>query len=112
MTRLSLLSLSLCSLLANSGCSGPDPIIFASREAPLGQVVMQLYEDGTFSFENRGLRGASEETYQGTYFNHHDTLSFLFQADPPWAGCTSAILTDRLIIFDGCLGSLEIHPRP
>ncbi len=112
MTRSFLLPLGLCSLLANSGCSGPDPIIVASREAPLGYVVMQLYDDGTFAFENRGLRSTSEETYKGTFVNHHDTLSFLFQAVPPWAGCTSAILTDRLIIFNGCLGSLEIRPRP
>lgn len=98
-------------LLSTCGPGDKPPVVFAGREAPLGQVVMQLYADGTFSLENRNLRGTPDPGFQGTYVNRHDTLFFHYQDSVPWNGCDVAILTERFLSFDGCLGSLEIHTK-
>ena len=86
-------------------------MLWARREAPLGWVNLMLYPDSTFEFVNSGLRSADANVFPGTYLAVGDTLFLSYVDSLPKPGCDKAIRTDRFIVFDGCLGSLEIQEK-
>lgn len=85
------------------------PILSASREAPLGWVTIHLYADSSFELVNAGIRSSNTDRYPGTYRTVGDTLLFTYTDSIPRAGCEWALRTPTFIVFNGCLGSLQIH---
>jgi hypothetical protein len=88
-----------------------EPVLIAGREAPLGWVTLKLYADNSFDLINGGMRASDSESYPGSYRTVGDTLIFAYRDSVPDQGCDRALRTDRFIVFDGCLGSLEIQNK-
>lgn len=70
--------------------------LLADREAPLGWVYLNVYEDNSFEFISRGLR--DKQVYPGTVKKTGDTLFFNYLDSIPKAGKT-AIITDQFISY-------------
>jgi len=87
-----------------------ENIVFkAGREAPLGVVMLTLFREGTFHFENKGL--LDTEKFSGRYKLSNDTLSLEFkQKQPRWAESVFVINDKRLtyVSKDGRTLSLEV----
>ena len=94
---------------ASSANSKKEPFLLASREAPLGYVTVQLFSDNSFEFINGSIRSAYSKSYSGTFQTIGDTLIFSYAGSVPGNGCDRAIRTERFLVFEGCLGSLEIQ---
>ena len=85
-----------------------EPLLKATREAPLGWVVFKLIDERNFELQNNGIRSENSNTYPGTYLLKNDTLNLTYSIQPEWAGCEQAVIVDKSLLFEGCLGSLRI----
>jgi len=106
----SLLLVACCSL-TTLGCENAEKkphLLTAGREAPLGWVLLYLLPDDKFELHNAGIRAGSGHVFTGSYHVQDSLLRLQFHDTVPAQGCSEAIIAERFIKFDGCLGSLEI----
>lgn len=59
-------------------------ILTADREAPLGWIYLNLYDDNSFEFVSKGLR--DKKIYSGNYKIKEDTIYFKYKDSIPTAG--------------------------
>jgi hypothetical protein len=73
---------------------GPEPILAADREAPIGWVIFKAYPNNTFEYSL-----SSRHQYKGTFKFKNDTL-FLICTDTT-IGIDTAIIRDKSVEFLG-----------
>ena len=71
-------------------------LLSADREAPIGWIYLNLYDNDSFEFISKGVRNGSN--YIGTYKIKNDSIYFKYKDSIPSAGST-AVLRDNLVIY-------------
>ncbi len=95
----------LLTILCCFGCDdqekeeGNKPVLLADREAPIGWVYLNIYEDHSFNFILTGLRDKTE--YPGTCRLNGDTIFFTYKDSIPKAGKTAIISKNSVTYIDG-----------
>ena len=79
--------------------SEKQPILLASREAPLGWVYLKLYSDSSFEFISSGLRDS--DIYPGTFKINHDTIFFKYSDSIPKLQSFKAIIHKGYVNYIG-----------
>ncbi|WP_029297012.1 hypothetical protein [Chryseobacterium hispalense] len=75
-------------------------ILLADREAPLGWIYLNMYDDKSFEFISSGLiRG--DDKYPGTYELKNDTVYFTYDGSTPQAGSKAIIANGFVNYFGG-----------
>lgn len=80
--------ISLLLLMTLFFCSCSDKkdkiVLSADREAPLGWIFLNLYDDNSFEFISKGLR--NKQIYLGNYRLKEDTIYFSYKDSIPNVG--------------------------
>ena len=61
-----------------------EVVLSADREAPLGWIYLNMYDDNSFDFVSKGLR--NKKIYSGNYKIKEDTIYFKYKYSIPTAG--------------------------
>ncbi len=75
-------------------------VLLADREAPLGWIYLEMYNDYTFDFISRGVL-RDEDIYSGYYNIESDTIYFKYKDSIPKAGSKAVIKDGFVSYLDG-----------
>jgi hypothetical protein len=81
-------------------------ILKAYREAPLGWVYLNIYEDSSFNFVLSGIRSKDAKSYAGKVKIIHDSLFFFYDDSVPKAGDIAIIKNDMIFYSNGEYGEI------
>jgi hypothetical protein len=71
-------------------------ILAADREAPIGWVILSIYEDSTFEYTSSGARNPTE--YSGYVHIKNDTIFFNYKDSIPAVG-NKAVIENNYIVY-------------
>ena len=72
----------------------------ADREAPLGWIYLNMYDDKSFEFISKGMI-RSKDIYAGNYSIKNDTIYFKYKDSIPKAGTKAILINSFLKYIDG-----------
>jgi hypothetical protein len=74
-------------------------ILAADREAPIGWVILSIYEDSTFEYTTSGARNLTE--YSGYARIKNDTINFHYKDSIPVVGNIAVIENNYVVYIAG-----------
>jgi hypothetical protein len=75
-------------------------VLSADREAPLGWMYLNMYDDKSFEFISRGMM-RDEDVYKGNYELKNDTIYFKYYDSIPKAGSKAIIQKGYVSYING-----------
>jgi hypothetical protein len=77
-----------------------EVVLSADREAPLGWIYLNMYDDKSFEFISKGMI-RSKDIYAGNYSIKNDTIYFKYKDSIPKAGTKAILINSFLKYIDG-----------
>lgn len=74
-------------------------VLSADREAPLGWIYLNLYNDDSFELISKGVR--NKEIYSGNYRIDEDTIYFKYKDSIPTAGSIAVLENGYIRYING-----------
>lgn len=92
--------ISLIFILITSCKEEKKAVLLADREAPIGWIYLEMFNDKTFNFISKGgLRG--DDVYSGNFNLKNDTVYFKYKDSIPQAGSKAVIKDGFVSYLDG-----------